>query len=207
MNGPTKTAFIDVLFSMLIAVFCLFVVAFASINPRSQDKSIEQKAELVLEMTWPDGSLDDVDLWVLLPDGQKVGFNRKDPGVATLDRDDRGAYGDTYWDGTERKIIRVNREVVAIRANMPGRYVVNAHYYAHFSEEFSGFKDEGARSHIPVKAKLTKLNPRITEIGAAEETLFAVGQQATLFDFQVDAAGTVSAFNADADLPFVEVTK
>ena len=207
MNGPTKTAFIDVLFSMLIAMFCLFVVAFASINPRSQDKSIEQKAELVLEMTWPDGSLDDVDLWVLLPDGQKVGFNRKDPGVATLDRDDRGAYGDTFWDGTERKIIRVNREVVAIRANMPGRYVVNAHYYAHFSEEFSGFKDEWARSHIPVKAKLTKLNPRITEIGAAEETLFAVGQQATLFDFQVDAAGTVSAFNADADLPFVEVTK
>ena len=207
MNGPTKTAFIDVLFSMLIAVFCLFVVAFASINPRSQDKSIEQKAELVLEMTWPDGSLDDVDLWVLLPDGQKVGFNRKDPGVATLDRDDRGAYGDTYWDGTERKIIRVNREVVAIRANMPGRYVVNAHYYAHFSEEFAGFKDEWARSHIPVKVKLTKLNPRITEIGMAEETLFAVGQQATLFDFQVDAAGVVSAFNADADLPFVEVTK
>ena len=207
MNGPTKTAFIDVLFSMLIAVFCLFVVAFASINPRSQDKSIEQKAELVLEMTWPDGSLDDVDLWVLLPDGQKVGFNRKDPGVATLDRDDRGAYGDTYWDGTERKIIRVNREVVAIRANMPGRYVVNAHYYAHFSEEFSGFKDEWARSHIPVKVKLTKLNPRITEIGAAEDTLFAVGQQATLFDFQLDAGGNVSAFNADADLPFVEVTK
>jgi hypothetical protein len=202
-----RTAFLDLLFNALLLFVCLFALAFMQMRPVQDGQSIEAKAELMLEMTWPDGSLDDVDMWVLLPDGQKVGFNRKDPGVATLDRDDRGAYGDTFWDGTERKLIRVNREVVAVRANLPGRYVVNAHYYAHFSEGFAGFKDEWARSHIPVKAKLIKLNPRITEIGAAEDTLFAVGQQATLFDFQVDAAGNVSAFNADADLPFVEVSK
>ncbi len=91
-----RTAFLDLLLNALLLFVCLFALAFMQMRPVQDGRSIEAKAELMLEMTWPDGSLDDVDLWVLLPDGQKVGFNRKDPGVATLDRDDRGAYGDTF---------------------------------------------------------------------------------------------------------------
>jgi hypothetical protein len=202
-----RTAFLDLLFNALLLFVFLFALAFLHMRPTQPGKSIEAKAEFMLEMVWPDGNLDDIDLWLLLPDGQKVGFNRKDVGLATLDRDDRGAYGDTYWDGTERKLIRTNREVVAVRAIAPGRYVVNAHYYARFTEEFTGFKDEWARPDVPVKVKLTKMNPRITEVGSGEVTLFGVGQQATVFDFQVDSEGNVLELSRAADLPFVEVRK
>jgi hypothetical protein len=208
MNGATKTAFIDVLFSMLIAVFCLFVLAFVSMNPAAEtSKGLAAKAEFVIEMSWPDGSLDDVDLWLLLPDGRKVGFNKKDAGIATLDRDDRGAHGDMYHDGDERKLIRVNREVIAVRGIMPGRYTVNAHYYAGFDEAKVGFKDEWGHSHIPLKVKLTKVNPRVVEAGASEVVLRTVGEQVTAFAFEVDGRGDVTAFHGSADLPFVEATK
>jgi hypothetical protein len=208
MNGATKTAFIDVLFSMLIAVFCLFVLAFVSMNPVAEaSKGVAAKAEFVIEMTWPDGSLDDVDLWLLLPDGRKVGFNRKDAGIATLDRDDRGAQGDVFHDGDEPKLIRVNREVIAVRGIMPGRYTVNAHYYAGFDEAKLGFKDEWGQPHIPLKVKLTKVNPRVVESGASEVVLRTVGEQVTAFAFEIDGRGEVTAFHASVDLPFVEATQ
>jgi hypothetical protein len=205
--GFIRTAFLDLLFNTLLLFVLLFALAFLHMRPVTHGKSIEAKAEFMLEMTWPDGSLHDIDLWLLLPDGQKVGFNRKDTGVATLDRDDRGAYGDTYWDGDRRRLIRQNREVVAVRAIRPGRYVVNVHFYGHFTEEFVGFRDEWGRPEVPVKVKLLKINPRIVDVGANEVTLFAVGQQATAFDFHVDAEGSVPSFGTDADLPFVEATK
>ncbi len=203
-----RTAFLDLLFNTLLVFVCLFAVAFLQMRPPTQPgKSIEAKAEFVLEMTWPDGSLDDIDLWLLLPDGEKVGFNRKDIGVATLDRDDRGAFGDVYFDGTQRKLIRVNREVIAVRGIVPGHFVVNAHYYGHFTEERAGFPDLWGKSEIPVKVKLTKLNPRVSEIGTGQVTLSTVGEQATAFAFDVDSQGQVSRFDTKADLPFVEVVK
>jgi hypothetical protein len=202
-----RTAFLDLLFNTLLVFVVLFSLAFTQMRPPAHDQAIEPKAELVLEMTWPDGSLDDVDMWLLLPDGRKVGFNRKDVGVATLDRDDRGAYGDIYWDGQERKLIRSNREVIAVRGILPGRYVVNAHYYGRFTQEYTGFQDEWARPDVPVKVKLTKINPRVQEVGVHEATLFAVGQQVTVFAFEVQGADEMPTLDRQADLPFVEATK
>jgi hypothetical protein len=202
-----RTAFLDLLFNTLLVFVVLFALAFVHMNPQASQRAVQAKAEFMLEMTWPDGSLDDVDLWLLLPDGQKVGFTRKDTGIATLDRDDRGAYGDTYWEGTERRLIRSNREIIAVRGIQPGPYVVNVHYYGQFGEEHIGFANEWRRPDLPVKVRLTKINPTIRDIGAREITLFGVGQQSTAFSFRVDADGNVPALRMDEDLPFVEVTK
>ena len=202
-----RTAFLDLLLNTALAFACLFVLAFVHMRPPTQTaKAVEPKAEFVLEMTWPDGSLDDIDLWLMLPDGQKVGFNRKDIGLATLDRDDRGGYGDAYLAGSERRLIRTNREVIAVRGIAPGRYIVNAHYYAKFTEDVIGFADEWKLPSLPVKVKLTQLNPRIVEVGANEVTLSTVGEQATVFAFDVDDKGA-PRLHTDADLPFVEVRK
>lgn len=202
-----RTAFLDLLLNTALAFACLFVASVQHMRPAAAQASIEPKAEFMLEMTWPDGSLDDIDLWVLLPDGRKVGFNRQDTGLATLDRDDRGAYGDVFRDGDQVKVIRANREVVALRGIAPGRYIVNAHHYNRFTEAAVGVPDEWKRSEVPVKVKLTKINPRIAEIGEHAVTLSSVGQQATVFAFQVDTAGNVSEFATDADLQFVELAK
>jgi hypothetical protein len=200
-----RTAFLDLLLNTALLFVCLFALAFIHMRPPTQEKSVEQKAELIVEMTWPDGSLDDVDLWLMTPGGERVGFNRKDGSTATLDRDDRGAYGDTYWDGTERKLIAVNREVIAVRALVAGRYIVNAHYYSNFEASSVGFP-ETHEGPIPVRVKLTKLNPRVQEIGSNEVTLFAVAQQVTAFAFEVGADGAV-VMDKTADVPFVEVRK
>jgi hypothetical protein len=202
-----RTAFLDLLFNTLMVFVVLFALAFVHMRPPEQQRAVQAKAEFMLEMTWPDGSLDDVDLWLLLPDGQKVGFMRKDTGIATLDRDDRGAYGDTYWEGTERKLIRSNREVIAVRGIQPGAYVVNVHYYGRFNEAHIGFADEWRRPDVPVKVRLTKINPTISDLGVREVTLFGVGQQSTVFSFRVDNDGNVPSLGMDDDVPFVEVTK
>ena len=57
-----RTAFLDLLFNALLLFVCLFALAFMQMRPVQEGQSIEAKAELMLEMTWPDGSLDDVDL-------------------------------------------------------------------------------------------------------------------------------------------------
>jgi hypothetical protein len=200
-----RTAFLDLLLNVALTFACMFALAFVQMRPLAQaGNPVEPKAELIIEMSWPDGSLHDIDLWLLLPDGQRVGFNKKDVGQATLDRDDRGAHGDIYWDGTERRLIRSNREVIAVRGLAPGRYVVNAYYYAQMREDLVGFADEWRQDAIPVKVKLTRLNPRVTEVGTREVTLSRVGEQATAFGFEVDEEGHAT-LHADADLPFVEM--
>jgi hypothetical protein len=201
-----RTAFLDLLFNTLLVFVVLFVMAFLHMRPPTQDKAVEPKAELVLEMNWPEGSLDDLDLWLLTPSGEKIGFNRQDGSIATLDRDDRGAYGDTYFVGTERKLNRTNREVMAVRSIVPGRYVVNVHYYSDFTAESVGF-EEPHSGPITARVKLIDVNPRMRDVGANDVTLFAVGQQVTAFAFEVDADGAVTALDKAADLPFVEVRK
>ena len=202
-----RTAFLDLLLNTAMLFACLFALSFMQMRPVTEGgKAVDAKAEYVIEMTWPDGSLDDIDLWLLLPDGRRVGFNGKDAGLATLDRDDRGAFGDIYFDGPQRKLIRINREVIAVRGLAPGRYVVNAHYYGNFTPEMIGFADEWQRPDIPVKVKLTRLNPRVTDLGSREFTLFAPGQQATAFTFYVDDEGGAT-LRTDEDLPFVELRK
>src|SRR5512140_2260020 len=115
-------AAIDLLLNLLMLFVVISAIAVVQMNRPSQDKSVELKAELVIDLTWADRSFADLDLWVMLPDGRKVGFTAKDAGVATLDRDDRGGFGDLYaGPHGELKVIEANKETTVIRAIVPGR--------------------------------------------------------------------------------------
>jgi hypothetical protein len=196
-------AAIDLLLNLLMLFVVISAIAIVQMNRPAQEKSVELKAELVIELTWADHNFSDLDLWVLLPDGRQVGFAEKDAGIATLDRDDRGASGDTYAPpGEELKVIPVNKENTAIRANLPGRYVVNVHYFHHFSEASIGVAQKDP-SPDPVIVKLTKLNPRLTELANRKIALGKVGSQRTAFCFQLEANGTVTNVDTTCDVPFV----
>ena len=201
-------AAIDLLLNLLMLFVVISAIAMAKMNKADVGKSVEMKAELIIETTWPDGSFADLDLWLLLPDGRQVGFNNKDVGVATLDRDDRGGYGDTYIaaPGGPVQVIRVNKEVTTIRANLPGKYVVNVHYYHHFSAAEIG-AEETDPSPNPVTVKMTKLNPRVVELVSRQLEVSKVGSQRTAFCFEMDAAGTVTNIDQTCSLPFVFATK
>ena len=68
-------AFLDMVFNMVLAFALLFVMSFLLIRPPAETKkAVEMKAEFVITLSWPDGALDDQDLWVLMPNGQQVGY-------------------------------------------------------------------------------------------------------------------------------------
>lgn len=199
-------AAIDLLLNLLMLFIVISAIAIAKMSRPAAGNATEMKAEMVIEMSWPEGNFDDLDLWVLLPSGRTVGFTNKDEGVATLDRDDRGAYGDTYRSEKtgSMQLIRVNKEVAAIRAKVPGRYVVNVHYYNDFTTTEIGV-DETDPVPNPAIVKLTKLNPQIVELVVAKLEMKKVGSEVTAFCFDLDGSGNVTKVDKGCSLPFVQM--
>jgi len=195
-------AAVDLLLNLLMLFIVVAAVAIAQMNRPAQEKSIEPKAELVIELTWAAHNFSDLDLWLQLPDGRKVGFTDKDAGVATLDRDDRGALGEVYEPSPgELKLIAVNKETIVVRANLPGRYVVNVHYFHRSTEADVGATEKDPRPD-PVVVKLTRLNPRLMELAARTVELGKVGSERTAFCFELAADGAL-ALDESCDVPFV----
>lgn len=209
-GGDKATAFaaIDLLLNLVMVFVVVAVVAMARMNTPNAGKALEPKAEFLIEMTWANGNLDDLDLWLLTPGRQRVGFDNKDIGTVTLDRDDRGGYGDVYGvsPGMPLKAIRVNREVMTLRANVPGRYAVNVFYYHDFGPEDVRIEETDA-SPNPVQVKLTKLNPRLSELANRTLQLRKVGAEATAFCFEIDTNGEVVRLDLACTVPFVSSVK
>lgn len=194
-DGDDGTPMNDVVMIAALGFIILFIAAFLQIRPPMKtDASVKLQAEFVLSMTWPDGAYDDIDLWLMLPDGKKVFFRNQDVEYVTLDRDDLGAANDYYTDAEgKRQVVQINREMMTIRAIVPGRYVVAAHVYG---VRFQGGNTEteknlSASQKLPYQAHLevTKLNPRIVEVLRASAALSEKGQEVVFAAFEVDADG------------------
>jgi hypothetical protein len=203
----SNLAFLDMLFNMVMAFALLFLLSFLLIRPpaKSSDPAVEMKAEFIIQMAWPDGSLDDQDLWLLLPDGRKVGYSNKDLGIATLDRDDRGGIGNTYIDPVtgEEKIQTTHREIMTIRARLVGRYVVNVHTFSSRAD-YKNFQSQ-AQMPYDVKVTLTKLNPRVEQLVEVSVPVEKQNDQKTAFAFTVDEDGKVISVETKIDEPFINV--
>ena len=89
--------FVDLLFNILVGFVFLFLVAFLLINPVAKKADIQKKAEIIITMTWEKNSLHDIDLWVMGPQGNKVGFANKESGLLNLERDGLGVANDAYY--------------------------------------------------------------------------------------------------------------
>lgn len=206
-NHKFDLAFLDMLFNMTLAFAFLFLMAFLLIRPPTESqKSIQMKAEFILTLTWPDGSLDDQDLWLLLPNGKKLGYSRKDLGYATLDRDDRGAFGNFFPDDKgAMQLIPSRREIITIRAIMPGRYVVNVHTYS----QANTWGEFQSTTLMPYNTTVTlsKINPIVTDIIKKNVLVERVAEQVTAFAFTVDEEGRVISVETDVDEPFIEMMK
>lgn len=202
----SNIAYLDMLFMMLIVMTFMMVMSVLQIRPPSEiKKGVELKAEFMLQLTWPDKAPDDIDLWLMLPDGQKVFYRNRDSAVyATLDRDDMGIGNDYYFEGNTKHYVWSNKEIITVRAIVPGRYVSNVMV---FSQNHEG-DDEPGIVHFPYSAKvtLTKLNPKVQDVATKEILLSKVGQQATAFAFTVDQNGDVTV-DLDADEPFIPLTE
>ena len=91
----SSLAFTDLLFNILLGFAFMFLIAFILINPIQKDADIEVKAEFMIIMEWDDQSAYDIDLWMMDPVGNIVGFPNMNAGLLHLDKDDLGQSNDT----------------------------------------------------------------------------------------------------------------
>lgn len=173
-----STSFLDM--AMTVAVILLTLVMILSSEvAKSSDGIIKPKAEFLIELTWTDGSPDDIDLYAKGPDGKIVFFGRRDTPLMFLDLDNTGRSNTVDMPDGSRKEIADRRETITIRATQPGEYVVNTHGYR-------------VGSPNNVKLTVTKINPyRVVTV--VEAVMDTERQEKTLVNFTVDGDGDVSS--------------
>ncbi len=190
-NYHSYKAFIDLFMNMLAGFAMLLVIAFILVNPKVEEsKDIESKAEIVITVSWPRNSHDDVDTYVEDPVGHLVFFQRREDGLMHLDRDDQGYLTDRIQVEPNVWIdYKENREIVIIRGLAPGEYVVNVHMYK-----------KREKQPTSVDVTLEKMNPRLRLVAAKTLILFQDGDEKTAFRFTVTKSGDIEDVNNLAKL-------
>ena len=191
----SSIGFIDLLFNILLGFAFLFIVAFLLIKPEAKKKDFDRRAEFVIILEWDHDALDDIDLHVQDPTGDRASFRLPRVNFMHLDKDDLGTRNDTIInaDGTE-STVEINREVITIRGIMPGEYIINAHYYStrqygnvNIGETFR--KEEDAKV-LTVKVELHKVTP-YKIMWAGEKIFVSKGQEETFLRFKLDKDGNI----------------
>jgi hypothetical protein len=195
-------AWVDMLYGQVATFVALFAIAIALANPPAKRNALEQKAEYMVTLTWPDGSLDDVDLHLRLPDERALNFRSKEVDYVVLDHDDVGFNGRvTFPDGTVRLL--GHKEIATVRALVPGTYVANVHLFRRNDVDWTG-APAAVKLPYSVHVTLTRINPRVEELVAVDVPLSEIGEQKTAFAFTVQPDGAASV-DTHADVPFLEL--
>jgi hypothetical protein len=181
----TNISFLDIMMNIILAFVIMFILAFIQINAKNA-ANIESKAEVLLILTWPDMADEDLDLWLKLPNGKTVSFTNKDVSYAHLERDDRGISGDIIYksDGT-KNYIRLNKEVITLRALVPGTYTVNVHYYSNATANDLEPNVVTVKPPYNARVTLARINPAYKELEVASVPIEFVGVEKTAFSFTI----------------------
>jgi hypothetical protein len=187
-DDGTFVPFTDILFNALLGFAVMLFIAFALIKPDDKTGNININAELLITVSWPDNSPDDIDTYVRDPQDNIVWYNTLDRGLIHLDRDDRGEYLDQIMVNGEKVTFPLNQETVTIRGIIPGEYTINVYEFLNPS----GLT-------IPVSVKVEKLNPTVKVIYYESMNLTHVGDEKTAIRFTMDADGNISGLNTIQD--------
>lgn len=176
--------FTDLLFNALLAFFLFFVIALAMLNPRAKAGDVPAKAEVMITVSWPDGSPNDIDTWLEDPGGALLWFRQRDVGLMHLDRDDRGARNDSIVVNGREVVNPLNQEVVTLRGLAAGEYVLNVHYY-----------DSRDGKPMDVTVSVIKVNPRAQIVFHETMRLPEKGAERTAARFTIDPRGGIGGIN------------
>ena len=171
----TFLGFLDLLFQML------FIMMILPHHPAEEDEIVEKPGTLSIQAVWPADWHTDVDLWVLAPKENAIGWNNKAGQTLNLVRDDTGARGD---------FIPINQEHVFTRGLVPGEYIINLHLYSNIEATFP----------VRVKVQISyrpQYNVGATIVFQDEVELHFSGQELTVARFRIDSEGKLipTSFN------------
>lgn len=129
LGGSGTRVLVDQLFNvLLITVALLFLSVIMMRDPKEKAKQFNAANDnnILITMRWPTDN--DIDLWLRLPDGRRVGYSSRDKPPAHLDVD--VVSWRRYRDETgEEHAIVPNEEIITIRDVYEGEYTVNVHYF------------------------------------------------------------------------------
>lgn len=182
----SNTSMIDMLFNLVLGFFAIIVILILIMKTDESPPAAPDKNEFIITMNWNDESLDDIDIWILSPSKNAVGYSNKESYGIFLQRDDIGGGVDFSVDKNGKaQYIKLNEEIINIRKFMPGKYIVNLIFYRDSNDNMSSHE---------VTTKLIKINP-YKEVVSAKTTLSASGQEITALTFEVNAEGEVEVLN------------
>lgn len=179
-NRGLPGCFFDLAMGALFGL--LAVVAVSTVKPSKADGITTPKAEFEVELTWPDNSPTDYDLYVKSPDGQIVFFKNKTTALMGLDRDNTGISSNTVEmpDGGT-KVMPDRTEIITIRGIVAGTFQVNVHAYR---------RDTGMPPE-DVRVRVIKINP-YSVVFDDTKSFDAMGEEKTYVNFTVTDSGAVS---------------
>jgi hypothetical protein len=175
---PPLLGFVDLLLNLAVAFAFLFMLSQILINVNKKETPApEREGVFIIEARWNDGVDADVDLWAKAPNNERSGFMSRDVGMLSLLRDDLGNTNDRYTDENgEMKINPINREEITVRTPIPGKYVVNLHY---FRTPYEGEKT------VKIRVVLKKIKEN-TILVERELEMSTQGTELTAFTFTLD---------------------
>ncbi|MBK6660996.1 MAG: hypothetical protein IPG43_23960 [Proteobacteria bacterium] len=198
-----------ILFKMIQALTFFFVLAVMFMNPVAKKGIIDPKAEYIITLSWPDNSMEDIDLWVEDPDGNLIWFRNREVGLVHLDRDDRGMLNDELTVNGRKVANPLNQEIATIRGIVPGEYVVNVVYYATSKLDNDGkiIEDSTPDGGKPMDAmvRVDRVNPVLKVVYYDKVPLTKVSDEKTALRFTVDADGEV--VNVDHTQKSIAITR
>ena len=138
MAGSTKWShfksngsMLDLFLLLAMSFAVLFMLAFILIKPVDPKKQdIELEEQLLVKLEWDDDMPNDLDLWIMAPNGEIISYRSKDKSSMILERDDLGTGNDWVMVDGERVIVPDNTEVARIKKLIDGSYYIGVHYYS-----------------------------------------------------------------------------
>lgn len=183
-DDGTFVPFTDMLLNILMGFSIMVFISFSLIRPEAMTGNVNVQADYLINMTWPDGSADDLDLYVEDPAGNIVWYRNLEAGFLSLERDDRGQYHDSIVVNGKAIDNPLNQETITMRGIIPGEYVVNVNHYV-----------ANGVDPVPVTVTVERVNPRVEVVYYGTVTVNHRGDEKTAVRFTLDADGNYSNLN------------
>lgn len=163
------------LFAWAMMIVCMLLISAHLVVQNSNSAPEKHVGEYLVTLTWDNNRDIDLDLWLRDPSKHVIYYGNREAQNISLDRDSRGflSNGEMHTD---------NREVISIRAIIPGDYLVAVGYY-------SGNDPDMA---IDATLRVIKINPEYTEIITEKVHLNFIKESKNVVAFHISENGSVS---------------